>query len=316
MVKIGQNWLAKFCNRPFVMVGGGGSLYPSRPGPRARVRGRSAVFASSADQHGRSHHRGLVSPRPSSHRKTVQPVGVWHVFPHFEKWRNTYVSVNFMEGNPIPIERLVGPGTDFWALSHAEQRELYAKSKDHDDSILVHLPDEDGPSASQVVGGAGQGRAQGIWRRVGDGCRRNPRPGSTTTVTRLSNTMAFITSINRSARFANPLQPPSRLRRDLKAPSGVSPLLLQGHFATLRAPHNTVQPHSAAHFMHPRPSLTAGTTAAFRLSRCRQNGLHVSHRQNDITLSTSLPPLRASEQFPGHPAPDTPLPSGRGSGSH
>jgi len=79
----------------------------------------------------------LVHPNPT--RRTAAPVGVWHLFPHYAMWKTPYVSVNFMDGNLVPAERLAPPGTDFAALPHAQQAELLAANRDHEDSLLLPL---------------------------------------------------------------------------------------------------------------------------------------------------------------------------------
>lgn len=81
----------------------------------------------------------LVHPNPV--RRAARPVRVHHVFPHFEMWKNNYVSGNFVEGNPIPPTKLVPPGTDFHALPFDHQRALFARCRHHDDSVLVPLGD-------------------------------------------------------------------------------------------------------------------------------------------------------------------------------
>eukprot|EP00667_Euglena_gracilis_P008720 EG_transcript_8844 len=91
----------------------------------------------------------LVHPNPSKRQAT--PVGVWHVFPHYAMWRTPYVAVNFMEGNPIHVDRLVPPGTTFSSLSEQRQSELFAASQAHGDSLLLPLQEVDGADRGQVA---------------------------------------------------------------------------------------------------------------------------------------------------------------------
>eukprot|EP00668_Euglena_longa_P032992 GGOE01042489.1.p1 GENE.GGOE01042489.1~~GGOE01042489.1.p1 ORF type:complete len:512 (+),score=124.98 GGOE01042489.1:64-1599(+) len=101
---------------------------------------------SAAEAGESSSRQWLVHPNPAKRQAT--PVGVWHVFPHYAMWRTQYVAVNFMEGNPIHVDRLVPPGTTFSSLSEQRQSELYAASQAHDDSLLLPLQEVDDAAVS------------------------------------------------------------------------------------------------------------------------------------------------------------------------
>eukprot|EP01006_Ploeotia_vitrea_P026478 TRINITY_DN5945_c0_g1_i1.p2 TRINITY_DN5945_c0_g1~~TRINITY_DN5945_c0_g1_i1.p2 ORF type:complete len:522 (-),score=93.53 TRINITY_DN5945_c0_g1_i1:1999-3564(-) len=84
----------------------------------------------------------LVHPNPKL--RNVVPTSVTSVLPAMHLWRNKYELVRFLDGNPIPHERLVKPGEgDFQSLSTDEQKKRKNQTTEHRDSLLFAKQTDD-----------------------------------------------------------------------------------------------------------------------------------------------------------------------------